>query len=67
LAFCVQSPGTWDDKNKTAPEGAERIKVHEEYEVQDWTKKLRVTPEQVKTAVKKAGVVADDIQKELKK
>ena len=56
-----------DDKTKTAPQDAKRINVHEDYEVKYWTKKLGCTPEQLKTAISKVGVMTDDVEKELKK
>jgi hypothetical protein len=54
-----------DDKSKTAPEDAQRVNVHEDYEVQYWTKKFGCTPEQLKAAVKKVGVMAKNVEMEL--
>jgi hypothetical protein len=59
------SHGMADDTTKTAPQDAKRINVHEDYEVRYWIKRLGCTPEQLKAAVKKAGVMVDDVQKEL--
>jgi hypothetical protein len=39
----------------------------EDYELRDWSKKFGATPEQLKAAVKKVGVMAADVEKELKK
>ena len=55
-----------DDKSKTRPQDAERVNVHEEYEVEYWCGKYGCTPEQLKAAVKKVGVMAKDVEKELK-
>ena len=37
-----------DDKSKTAPQDAQRVNVHEAYEVQYWTKRFGCTPDQLK-------------------
>jgi hypothetical protein len=55
-----------DDKSKTAPQDADRVNVHEDYEVTYWTKKFGVTADQLKAAAKKVGVMATDVEKELK-
>ena len=55
-----------DDKSKTRPQDAERVNVHEGYEVKYWCGKYSCTPEQLKAAVKKVGVMAKDVEKELK-
>jgi hypothetical protein len=54
-----------DDKNKTKPQDASRINVHEKYEVEYWSKKFKVTPEQLKAAVAKVGVSAKAVETEL--
>ena len=54
-----------DDKTKTRPQDATRINVHEKYEVEYWSKKFGVTPDQLKTAVAKVGVSATAVEKEL--
>jgi hypothetical protein len=56
-----------DDKNKTGRQDRLRINVNEDYELRDWAKKYGVTPEQVKAAVSKVGVMAADVEKELKR
>jgi len=55
-----------DDKKKTAPQDAQRINVHEDYEVRYWSTKFGCTEEQLKAAVKKVGVMAKDVEAELK-
>ena len=54
-----------DNKSKTRPQDASRINVHEKYEVEYWSKKFGVTPEQLKAAVAKVGVSAKAVEKEL--
>ena len=56
-----------DDKTKTAPQDAQRVNVHEGYEVEYWTKKFGCTAAQLKAAVKKVGVMAKDIEAELQR
>lgn len=56
-----------DDKSKTGGPDRQRIDVNEDYELRDWSKKFGVTPDELKAAVKKVGVMADDVGKELKK
>ena len=55
-----------DDKTKRGPQDAQRVNVHEEYEVRHWTEKFHCTAEQLKAAVKKVGVMAADVERELK-
>ena len=55
-----------DDKTKTAPQDAKRVNVNEEYEVAYWSKRLATTPERLRAAVKKVGVMVDNVAKELK-
>ena len=56
-----------DDKSKRGPADAQRVNTHEDYEVQYWSKKFGVTPEALRDAVKKAGPMASDVQKQLGK
>jgi len=56
-----------DDKTKTAPQDAGRINVHEDYELQYWTKKFRVTPEKLREAVSKVGTSAEAVERELQR
>ena len=60
--FCMS-----DNKTKTAPHDAERVNAHEDYEVAYWSKRFATTPEELKAAVKKVGVMAEDVEKELKR
>jgi hypothetical protein len=55
-----------DDKSKTGSPDRDRINVHEAYEVQHWSKKFGVTPEQLKVAVTAAGTSAKAVEAHLK-
>ena len=56
-----------DSKTKAGKPDRDRINVHEPYELRDWSKKFGVTPEQLKAAVAKVGVMAKDVEAELKR
>lgn len=56
-----------DDKNNRAPRDAQRVNVNEDYEVRYWTRKWNVSEQQLRDAVKRAGVMADDVAKALGK
>lgn len=56
-----------DDKSKTGAPDRDRINVNEDYELRDWSKKLGVTPEQLKKAVQSVGPSADAVKKHLGK
>jgi hypothetical protein len=55
-----------DLKNRGAQDRA-RVNIHEDHEVAYWTKKWGISKEQLAAAVKKAGVSADAVAKELGK
>ena len=54
-----------DDKLKTGTADDVRINVNEAYEVQYWSKKFDVTPEELHDAVAAVGPMAEDVQREL--
>jgi len=56
-----------DDKNKAGQQDRDRINVHEEYELRDWSKKFGVSHEELKAAVGKVGPMAGDVRKYLRK
>lgn len=56
-----------DDKSNRGPRDAQRVNVHEDYEVRYWTKKWGVSEQQLRDAVKRAGVMADDVARALGK
>ena len=55
-----------DDTSKRNPQDSRRINIHEEHEVQYWTKKFGVSRDKLEAAVKKVGVMATDVERELK-
>jgi hypothetical protein len=56
-----------DDKSLRTPADAQRVNMGEDYEVRYWTDKWKVTPEQLRDAVDKVGVMADDVERELRR
>ena len=58
---------SWHDKTKTAPQDRLRINVHKDYELRYWSTKFQCTEEQLKAPVKNAGVMAKDVEAELKR
>ena len=56
-----------DDKNNRGPADRARINVHEQYEVEYWSKELGVTPAKLRELVSKHGVMAADIRRALGK
>lgn len=52
-----------DNLNKRGPQDASKINVNEEWELRYWTQKFGVTEEELKAAVKKAGVNVDVVSK----
>jgi Protein of unknown function (DUF3606) len=55
-----------DDKSKTVAD-RKRINVHEDHELRYWSKKFGVSHDQLKAAVRRVGVMADDVARELGK
>ena len=55
-----------DNKDITGGQDAERVNIHEDYELQDWSKKFDCTPEQLKEAVAAVGDKAADVEMHLK-
>lgn len=56
-----------DDKSKTGKEDDLRINIHQDYERRDWAKKLGVSEDRLREAVKKAGPMVKDVRQELGK
>lgn len=56
-----------DDKEKIGGPDRKRVNVHEDYELRDWAKKWGVSEQKVRDAVSKVGVMAEDVERELKK
>jgi uncharacterized protein DUF3606 len=55
-----------DDRTKKAVQDRTRINTSEDYELRYWSKKLGVTQDQLKAAVKKVGNSVSAVEKELK-
>ena len=51
-----------DDKPQRSPADRSRINVHEQYEVEYWTKKFGCTPGELEKAVKTVGVMAGEVE-----
>ena len=56
-----------DDRSKMGQQDRSRIDVNEDYELRYWTKELGVTPEELKSAVEKAGLSVKAIRERLGK
>jgi hypothetical protein len=56
-----------DDLQQRGAADRSRINIHEAHEVRYWTQALGVTEEQLKAAVAKAGVMAEDVRRQLGK
>lgn len=55
-----------DDKTKAHGQDRERINVHEDYELRDWSKSLGVSQDEVKKAVAAVGDRAEKVREYLK-
>ena len=55
-----------DDKTKTGSPDSDLINTSENYEVDYWSKKFGVTPEELKAAVKAVGNSAGAVEEKLK-
>jgi len=56
-----------DSTESRGPADASQINVNEDYEVRYWTKTLGVSEQELRDAVKAAGVSADAVRKHLGK
>lgn len=56
-----------DDKKNTGSPDSKRINIHENYEVEYWTKEFGVTAEKLKQAVAAVGTSAEAVREYLKK
>ena len=54
-----------NDKTKTRPQDAFRVNVIEPHEVEYWCRRFGCTKQQLVDAVKKVGVMVDDVEREL--
>jgi hypothetical protein len=55
-----------DDKNKVGGQDRARVNMSEDYEVQDWTRSLGVTREQLQEAVDAVGDQAEAVRNYLR-
>ncbi len=55
-----------DDTTNAQGRDRQRIDIHQDYELRDWSKKFDVTPEQLKEAVQAVGDRAADVEQHLK-
>lgn len=55
-----------DDKSKSGGQDRTRIILSEDYEVQDWSKKFGVTPQELRAAVAAVGNQAAAVEAHLK-
>jgi len=56
-----------DDKSKRGPQDRFKVNLHEDYEVEYWTKRWGVSRDQLTKAVEKAGNGAEAVAKALGK
>ena len=56
-----------DDKTKRGPQERAKINVQEKYEMDYWSKKFGVTPDQLRTAVKRVGPSAAAVEGEFQR
>jgi hypothetical protein len=56
-----------DNKANTGSPDRKRINVNEDYELQSWSKKFGVSPDELKKAVKAVGTSAEAVEQHLKK
>ena len=56
-----------DDLSKRGPPDGIRINIHEAWEVRDWSKYFGVTPDALRAAVAKVGVMTKDVARHLGK
>ena len=68
-SFVINLMGAFmsDDKTKRGTADRDRINIHEEYELRDWSKRFGVSPDELKKAVQQVGTSADAVRKHLGK
>jgi hypothetical protein len=54
-----------DDKSNSNGQDRQRINVHQDYELRDWSKSLNTTPERLKEAVQAVGDRAEKVREYL--
>jgi hypothetical protein len=58
-------PSMSDDTSKSQGQDRQRINVNQDYELRDWAKSLKTTPERVKEAVQAVGDRVDKVREYL--
>jgi hypothetical protein len=56
-----------DDKSRSNGQDRQRINVHQDYELRDWSKSLNTTPGRLKEAVQAVGDRAEQVREYLAK
>ena len=56
-----------DNLKEKAPQDASKVNVNQSYEVTYWSNKFNCTEAELKQAVKNVGVMAVDVEKEVKR
>ena len=56
-----------DDKTKRGSQDRSKINVEEKYEIDYWTRKFGVTPDELRDAVKKVGPSVEAVERELER
>jgi hypothetical protein len=56
-----------DSKNNVGSPDRGRINIHENYEVEYWTKTLGISAEELRKAVETAGTSAEAVREHIKK
>ncbi|MGN2246405.1 DUF3606 domain-containing protein [Frateuria sp. GZRR35] len=55
-----------DDLNNRGPADRTRVNVNEDYEARYWANRWGVSEDELRDAVKRVGVMADDVERALK-
>jgi len=56
-----------DDLSKRGKQDRDRINVNEPHELRHWAKKFGCTEDELRDAVKRAGPMADDVQRAIRR
>ena len=56
-----------DSKQHSGGQDRQRINIHQDYELRDWAKKFKVSPDELKKAVADVGDRARDVETHLKR
>lgn len=56
-----------DDRSKRGKQDRDRINVNEPHELRRWAQKFGCTEDELRDAVKRAGPMADDVQRAIRR